>query len=49
MRADQGALRLEGVTQAHHMSRVACRASMEDLGAPWGAIRWLNFPVRFLM
>jgi len=35
MRADQGALRPEGVTQAHHMGRVACRAPH---GGPWGAL-----------
>ena len=49
MKADQGALRLEGATQAYHMSHVACRAPMEALEAPLGTIGWLNFPVRFLM
>jgi len=34
MRAGPEALRPEGVTQAHHVGRVACRASMEALGAP---------------
>ena len=48
MKAGPGALRPEGVTQAYHMGLVACRAPTEAHEAPWGAIGWLNFPVRFL-